>query len=137
MIGHPYPRAKTPSNVNVISSAVSPAAAALAGVTGWPLGLGISQVSPPPRAKASSREGMGSRPLSRLSSKDSGTNPSSLILATAEPTTKLASVPDVVGDNIALDGSAADQTDEPMLASPPLKNRAASSDVQPRSSILT
>lgn len=84
LVGHPYTRTKTPSNVNLHPTAASPTAAALASVAGWPLGLGVLPVSPPPRSRAGSRDDGAPRPLSRLSSREGATLPLSSALPTAE-----------------------------------------------------
>ena len=110
LVGHPYSRAKTPSNANAGSNPVSPAAA-----NGWPLGLGISPVSPPPRSRAASREGIASCPLSRLSSRE-GTTTLPLTLETVA-VSRSPSLGQVVDDQAA-DVSNASNADEPMQASP-------------------
>ncbi|SJX62349.1 uncharacterized protein SRS1_13196 [Sporisorium reilianum f. sp. reilianum] len=119
MVAHPYSRAKTPSNV----------AAASPGVNGWPLGLGISPVSPPPRSRTGSRDGLGSRPLSRLSSRDSAP------LASAMAPSNLETIPDASAAGAPLDEKLADesdQADEPMsaLVSPPIGSGAAVMDLE-------
>ncbi|KAJ1025777.1 hypothetical protein NDA18_004111 [Ustilago nuda] len=110
LVGHPYSRAKTPSNANAGSNPVSPAAA-----SGWPLGLGISPVSPPPRSRAASREGIAPCPLSRLSLRE-GTTTLPLTLE-AVAVSRSPSLGQVVDDQAA-DVSNASIADEPMLASP-------------------
>ncbi|CBQ72487.1 conserved hypothetical protein [Sporisorium reilianum SRZ2] len=128
MVAHPYSRAKTPSNV----AAASPA------VNGWPLGLGISPVSPPPRSRTGSRDGLGSRPLSRLSSRDSAPLASAMALAGVEVApSNLETIPDASAAGAPLDEQLADvsdQADEPMvssaLVSPPIGSRAAVMDLE-------
>ncbi len=109
LVGHPYSRAKTPSNANVVNA------------NGWTSGLGISPVSPPPRPRAASREGPPQRPPSvhrRLSAKDaSSTN--------SNPMPALYQIHDIVNAT-STTGSNDSLADEPMLASPPSSTAFAS-----------
>lgn len=119
LVGHPYSRAKTPSNAtNTLSNPVSPAAAAaLVGANGWPLGLGISPVSPPPRSRAASRQSMASRPLSRLScSRENAT----VLAPTVDPVTvdTRSSLLGRIVDDQGTGAHHASSADQPMLASP-------------------
>ncbi|SNX84594.1 uncharacterized protein MEPE_03303 [Melanopsichium pennsylvanicum] len=111
LVGHPYSRSKTPSHTAAhFNSNVSPCIApTLPTATDWPLGLGISPVSPPPRTQAASRDGMPNRPVSRMDSRDSALTCSAMIVAAADASMSEGSTQ--VADNAV-------QTDEPMLASP-------------------
>ncbi|KIS70214.1 uncharacterized protein UMAG_06302 [Mycosarcoma maydis] len=131
MVGHPYSRPKTPNSINSLSNPTSP------GLVGWPLGLAFSTVtvSPPPRSSTTSRDGLGSRPLSRLSQRtssmsltctqDSARSDSFVSESVVESAVESDANALVVG--VGIGGSAkqrqlADKPlkadDEPMLASP-------------------